>query len=127
MLEITKRESNHELLLSAKNLQELGPNPFSYIVFVLPSPLPKELVKGEHFILVDLLKSIPGSSFQARSAQEPQVETARETSTTFVRPDQSPLAEQDSQPAPHAMKKKKRKKGEKVRQAKAIDAGLEGM
>ena len=116
MLEITKRESNHELLLSAKNLHELG-----------PSPLSKELVKGEHFILADLLKSIPGSSFQARSAQEPQVETARETSTTFVRPDQSPLAEQNPQPAPQAMKKKKRKKGKKVGQAKAIDAGLEGM
>ena len=67
-LEITKRERN-ELLLSMKNLQELGSNPFPYIA---PRPLPREAVKGEHFVLVDLLKLIPGSSSQAGSAREPQ-------------------------------------------------------
>ena len=36
MLEITKRERNHEVLLYVENLQELGANPFPYIVFVLP-------------------------------------------------------------------------------------------
>ena len=70
LLEITKRESNLELLLSAKNLQELGASPFPYIVFVIPRLLLDELVKGEHIILADLLKSIPGSSSQARSDQE---------------------------------------------------------
>ena len=65
LLEITERELNHELLLSIKNLQELGADPFSYIVHVIPRPLPKELIKGEHFILVDLLKSIPGNSSHA--------------------------------------------------------------
>ena len=62
LLKITERERNHEFLLSAKNLQELGANPFPYIVPVLPHPLQEELVKGEHFVLADLLKSIPGSS-----------------------------------------------------------------
>ena len=61
LLEITEREHNHELLLFAKNLQELGPNPFPYIVHVIPRPLLEELIKGEHIILHDLLKSIPGS------------------------------------------------------------------
>ena len=103
----------------------MGASPFPYIVPVLPRPLPEELVKGEHFILADLLKSIPGSSLQAGSAQEPQAQTARETLTTFVRPDQSPLAKQDPQPAPQATKKKKRKKWKKVVQAKATSAGLE--
>ena len=51
LLEITEAERNHELLLSVKNLRELGANPFSYIVPVIPCPLPTELVKREHFYL----------------------------------------------------------------------------
>ena len=65
LLEITKGERNHELLLSVKNLQQLGTSPFPYIVPVIPRPLPKELIKGEHFVLADLLKLILGSSSQA--------------------------------------------------------------
>ena len=68
LLEITEGERNHELLLYVKNLQELGANPFPYIVSVIPRLLPKELTKGEHFILTDLLKMIPGSSLQAGSS-----------------------------------------------------------
>ena len=92
LLEIIERNHNHELFLSAKNLQELGASPYPYIVPVIPRPLPEELIKGEHFILVDFLKSIPGSSLQARFAQEPQAEFTQEASTTFVRLNQSPLA-----------------------------------
>ena len=62
LLEITERECNNELLLSVKHLQELGASPFPYIALVIPHLLLEELVKGEHFILTDLLKSIPGSS-----------------------------------------------------------------
>ena len=68
LLETTERERNHELLLSVKNLQELGANPFPYILHVLPRPLPAKLVKGENFVLTDLLKLILGSSSQANSA-----------------------------------------------------------
>ena len=46
LLEIIKREPNHKLLLSAKNLQELGVSPFPYTVLVIPRLLPKELIKG---------------------------------------------------------------------------------
>ena len=62
MLEITEREHHNELLLSTKNLQDLGASPFPYIVPILPPPLPNEVVKGEHFVLADLLKSLPGGS-----------------------------------------------------------------
>ena len=103
-----------------KNLQELGASPFPYIVLIIPCPLPAELVRGEHFTLANLLKSISSSSSQARSTQNPQAETAQETSTTFVRPGQSPLDEQDSRPAPQAAKKKKKGK------IKAAGVGLEG-
>ena len=70
LLEITEGEHNHEHLLNVKNLWELGANPFPYIVLVIPCPLPAELVRGEHFVLADLLKSIPGSSSQVGSVQE---------------------------------------------------------
>ena len=70
ILKITEGERNHELLLSVKNLRELGANPFPYIVPVIPHPLPAELVRGEHFVLIDLLKLIPGSSSQPGSVQE---------------------------------------------------------
>ena len=62
LLDITEREFHHKLLLSVKNLQDLGVSPFPYIVHVLPRPLPNEVVKGEHFFLTDLLKSLPGGS-----------------------------------------------------------------
>ena len=71
LLEIIEGEHNHELLLSVKNLRALGFSPFPYIAPVIPRLLLAEFVKGEHFTLVDLLKSILGSSLQAGSAQEP--------------------------------------------------------
>ena len=62
-LEIIERERN-ELLLSVKNSQELVSNAFPYIAPIIPRLLPGEVIGGEHFVLVDLLKSISGSSFQ---------------------------------------------------------------
>ena len=99
------------LLLSVKNLRELRTNPFPYIVLVIPCPLLTKLVRGEHFVLADLLKSILGSSSQVGFVheQEPQAETIEEALTSFVRPNQSPLVEQDSQSAPYMTKKKRKK------------------
>ena len=62
LLKIVEAERNHEFLLLVKNLRELGASPFRYIVPVIPRSLLEELVKGKHFVLVDLLNSIPGSS-----------------------------------------------------------------
>ena len=62
LLEIIERECYHELIFSVKNRQELGASPSPYIVHVLPRPLPNEVVKGEHFVLADLLRSLPGGS-----------------------------------------------------------------
>ena len=104
-LEIIEREHN-ELLLFVKNSQELGSSPFPYIAPVIPRPLQGEVVRGEHFVLHDLLKSISGSSSQAGSAREPQAEIAEGALVSFVRPNQSPLREQDSQAAPQVVKRK---------------------
>ena len=83
LLDITKRERN-ELLLSVKNLQELGSSPFPYLAPVIPRPLPGEAFRGEHFVLVNLLKLIFGSSSQAGSAREPQVEITEGALVSFV-------------------------------------------
>ena len=89
-----------------KNSHKLGSSPFPYIAPVIPRPLPGEVVGGEHFVLVDLLKSISGSTSQAGSAREPQAEIAEGVLVSFFRPDQSPLGEQDSQAAPQVVKRK---------------------
>ena len=67
LLKIIERERHHELLLFAKNLQDLGTGPFPYIMRVLPRPFLSEVIKGEHFILADLLKSLPRGFTQAEA------------------------------------------------------------
>ena len=74
LFEIIEREFNHELLLPVKNLQELGASHFPYIVHVLACPLPSEVVKGEHFVIMDLLKLLPRGSSQVEVAPEPLVQ-----------------------------------------------------
>ena len=96
-----------------KNLQDLGANPFPYMVHVLSRPLPSEVVKGEHFVLSDLLKLFPGGFSQEKAAPE-----------TLVRLDHLPLPMQDPKPVPQEAKKNKKKK--KIGQAKAAGTGLEG-
>ena len=109
LLEVTERECYHELLLSIKNLQDLGTGLFPYIVPVLPHPLPSKVVKGKLFILVDLLKLLLGGSSQVEAVSKP-----------IVLPDYLPLAVQDPKPAPQAVKKKT------FWDAKAAGEGLEG-
>ena len=105
-LKITERE-HREFLLSMKNSQELGSSPFPYIAPVIPRPLLREVVGGEHFFLANLLKSVSGSSSQAGSARESQAKIAEGALVSFVRPDHSPLREQDSHAAPQVVKRKK--------------------
>ena len=57
LLEVTEREHN-EPLLSVKNSQELGSSPFPYIAPIIPRLLPREVVGGEYFVFVDILKEV---------------------------------------------------------------------
>ena len=82
LLEVSKAEHNHELLLTVRNLLELVACAFPYIILVVPQSLPVELIEGEHFILAELYKLSPGSSSQAVTAQEDQ---AKATTGTIVR------------------------------------------
>ena len=79
MHEITEAERNHELLLIVKNLRELGGNPFPYIIHIVPRSLLAKVIKGEHFVLIDLLKLVPSSSSQAISTKEGRVGAATRT------------------------------------------------
>ena len=106
LLEIIERKRNKPLL-SVKNSHELGSSPFPYIAPVIPRLLPGEVVRGKNFVFTDLLKSVSGSSSQAGSTREPRVDIAEAALVSIMWLDQSPLREQDSQPAPHAMKRKK--------------------
>ena len=83
LLEITERKCS-ELLLLVKNSSELAPNPFPYIALVILRPLLGEVVRGGHFVLDDLLKSISGSSSQEGSAREPQTEITKGALVSFV-------------------------------------------
>ena len=82
--EIMEAERNHELLLTANNLRELGGNPFPYIISVIPHSLPVEVIEGEHFVLADLLKLVPGSSSQVISAYEGQAKAVARTIVRYV-------------------------------------------
>ena len=62
LLEISKQERHHEILLTVRNLCELSLNPTPYILPVIPRPLPTKIEEGEHYIIVDLLNLAPGSS-----------------------------------------------------------------
>ena len=61
--------------------------PLSLYSPVIPRPLLGEVVGGEYFVLANLLKSISGSSSQARSAREPQAKIVEGALVSFVRPD----------------------------------------
>ena len=80
-------------------------------MYVLSCPFSSEVVNGEHFVLTDLLKSLPGGSSQEEAVLK-----------TLVRPDYLPLVVQDPKPSSQAVTKKKKKS----RQAKATSEGLEG-
>ena len=57
LFEVIEREHN-EPLLSVKNLHELSYSHFPYIAHVIPLLLPGEVVGGEYFVFVDLLKEV---------------------------------------------------------------------
>ena len=104
----------------ANNLRDLGGNPFPYIILIVLRSLPTEVIKGEHFVLVDLFKLVPGSSSQVVSPQEGQVEAAKGVLVrpTRVTPPQSP------RPTPRLVKKRKESR---ARQTKTAGAGLEDL
>ena len=69
LLEISKREQHHEILLTTKNLRELSRNPSPYIIWVIPRPLPVEIVEGDNYVISNLLNLALGSSSPAKTSE----------------------------------------------------------
>ena len=101
LLEISERERHHEILLTVKNLHELSRNPFPYTLPVIPRPLPTEVVEGEHYVIVDLLTLVPGSSSPAQTSEAEVVGRELEMS---LRLEQPSLAREDPDVTPRASK-----------------------
>ena len=66
LLEISEWERHHEILLTGRILRELSCSPSPYII---PRPLPIEIVEGEHYVIADLLNLAPGSSSLAKTSE----------------------------------------------------------
>ena len=102
LLEISERERHHEILLTARNLRELSRSPSSYIIPIIPRPLPTEAVEGEHYVIADLLNLTPGSWFPAKNLE---IEAFGLELVISTQPGQHSLAREDSGLAPQASKK----------------------
>ena len=101
LLEISERERNHEILLTAKNLCELSCSPSPYIILVIPCPLPVEIVEGEHYIIADLLNLAPGNSSPAKNSETEAFGRELVVSTQSGQPS---MAREDSCFVPQASK-----------------------
>ena len=62
MLEVSERERHYKVLLTSKNLADVRRNLAPYSLPIIPRPLPSEIVDGEHFVIVDLLRLISGGA-----------------------------------------------------------------
>ena len=71
LLEISKRESHCQVLLTSENMSAMRHNPDPYTLPVIPRPLPSDVVEGEHFVIADLQRLVSGG---ARSSKYPGIE-----------------------------------------------------
>ena len=86
LLKISKQERHHEVLLTVNNLHDLSHHPSPYSVPIIPSPLPSEIVEGEHFVDANLLSLIPGGSSHTREAESEATGRELVISTQFAQP-----------------------------------------
>ena len=99
LLEIFEQEQHHEVLLTMKNFHDLSRHSSPYNVPIIPRPLPSKILEGEHFVTVDLLSLIPGSSSPAREAKS---EATGQELVISTQPAQPSSASEDSDPTPQA-------------------------
>ena len=111
-------EHNHYLLLTVKNLRELGGSPFSYIIPIVPCSLLAKVIEGEHFVLADLLKLVSGSSSKTIFDQEGQTEAPTRTLVRYARVTQPQ--------SPRLALGQAKRRETRVRQTRTTGVGLEG-
>ena len=84
-----------------KNLRELSCNPSPYTPPVIPCPLLVEVVEGEHYVIVDVLTLVPGSSSLAQTFE---TELVSQELAISLRSEQLSLAREDLNVALRASK-----------------------
>ena len=62
LLEVSEQECHCEVLLTLKNLVDVRRSPTPYNLPIIPRSLPSEIVGGEHFVTIDLLHLLVGST-----------------------------------------------------------------
>ena len=92
-------ERHHEVLLTLKNLGDLSRNPAPYRVPVISLPLPIKIMEGEHYVTIDLLNLLLGSSSPTR---ESETEAAGWELVIRTRLGQPSCTSEDSGPASQA-------------------------
>ena len=69
LLEVSERERHYKVLLTTKNLADMRQNPALYSLPIILRLLPPEIVDGEHFATIDLLRLISGGASTFRGAE----------------------------------------------------------
>ena len=105
LLEISKRERHHEILLTVRNDRELSRSPSPYILPIIPRPLPIEIVKGEHYVIANFLNLALSSSSPAKTFE---IEAVGRELVINTQLGQLSLAREDSSPIPQVSKKDNR-------------------
>ena len=86
LLEISKQEQHHEVLLIVKNFHDFSHHPSPYSVPIIPRHLPSEVVEGEHFVDADLLNLISGGSSPTREVESEATGRELVINTQFAQP-----------------------------------------
>ena len=58
LLEVSERERHYKVLLTPENISAVRHNPTPYNLTVLPRPLLRDVVEGEHFVVANLWRLV---------------------------------------------------------------------
>ena len=69
LLEVSEWERYYKVLMALRNLADVRHNPTCYNLLVILCLLPSEVVVGEHFVNIDLLRLISGGTSTSGGAE----------------------------------------------------------
>ena len=68
LLEVSERERHYKVLLMPKNISAVRHNLASYNLPVIPHPLPRDVVEGEHFAVANLRRLVSCGASSSRDS-----------------------------------------------------------
>ena len=66
LLEISEQERHYQVLLTRESISGMRHNLTPYTLSAIPSPLPSNVVDGEHFVLADVRRLVSGNASSSR-------------------------------------------------------------